>query len=154
MQLSPLILKQYFLISLSVKSAVPDAGSSEDLMKLLAETKANISTQIETAKNEENGRLWKVGLRLGVRPSDESGFTPYVIDAELLGFFEVHESIKESLITDLVTCNAPAILFGAAREIILTVTGRGPLPPYLLPSTTFIDASEENRRKAAAESKK
>jgi len=153
MQLSPLILKQYFVTNFSFKATIPDVASQDDLIKLMAGTHSNITTQVETAKNEENNRLWKVVLRVMVRPSEGSTFCPYVIDAELLGFFEVHQSVDESAIVDLVTCNGPAVLFGAARELILFNTGRGPMPPFMLPSVTFIDGSIENRKKAAAAKK-
>jgi len=151
MQLSPLILKQYFFTNLSVKAAIPDVASQDELAALMAGTHSNITTQVETAKNEDNNRLWKAAIRLMVRPSEGSTFCPYVIDAEVLGFFEVHPSIDESAVEDLVACNAPAILFGAAREILLLITGRGPLPPYTLPSVSFIDASRENRKIAEAQ---
>ena len=154
MQLSPLILKQYFLTSFSIKAAIPDVASQDDMVKLMAGSHSNITTQVETAKNEDNSRLWKVVLKLMVRPSEGSTFCPYVIDAELLGFFEVHQDVDESAIIDIVTCNGPAILFGAARELILFNTGRGPMPPFMLPSVTFIDQSIENRKKAASKNSK
>jgi preprotein translocase subunit SecB len=149
MQLSPLILKQYFVTNLAVKAAIPDVASQDDLAKLMAGTQSNITTQVENARNEDNHRLWKVAIRLMVRPSEGSTFCPYVIDVEVLGFFEVHEGVDESAVEDLVTCNAPAILVGAARELILIVTSRGPMPPFTLPSVTFIDASKQNRKIAA-----
>jgi len=150
MQLSALNLKQYVLTNFSIKSSVPNVASQEDLAKLMAGSHSNIRTQVEIAKNEENKRLWKVVLRVMVRPSENSTFCPYVIDAELLGFFEVNQSVDESGIVDLVTCNGPALLFGAARELILLITGRGPMSPFVLPSVTFVDGSIENRKKAAA----
>jgi preprotein translocase subunit SecB len=147
MQLSPLILKQHFITSFSIKTAIPNVASQDDLVKLMMGSHSNITTQVQTAKNDDNKRLWKVVITLMVRPSEGSTFCPYVIDAELLGFFEVHQSVDESAAEDLVACNGPAILFGAAREIILFITGRGPMPPFTLPSVTFIDGSKENRKK-------
>jgi preprotein translocase subunit SecB len=148
MQLSPLILKQHFLTNISVKANVPNFSSQDDLVKLLSACKSTITTKVEAAKNEENPRLWKVVLILECRPTADSPFCPYLINIELLGFFEVHQSVAESAVEDLVRCNGPAILFGSAREIILFITGRGPSPPFVLPSVTFIDGSKENRKKA------
>jgi len=34
--------------------------------------------------------------------------------------------------------NGPAMLFGAAREIIRAATGRGPWPAVIIPSTNFL----------------
>ena len=153
MQLSTLILKQYFITNISIKSSVPAATTQDELLKLLAGSHSNISTKLETAKNEQNNRLWKVVIVITVRPSEDAKFCPYVIDAELLGFFEVHPSVEESAIQDLVTCNGPAILFGAARELILFITSRGPMPPLMLPSVTFIDGTIANLKKSAAAAK-
>jgi preprotein translocase subunit SecB len=149
MQLSPLILKQHFVTNISVKASVPNFASTEELVKAMGSGMSNILTKVESAKNEENSRLWKVGLIVSCRPSAGTNFCPYLIDAELLGFFEVHPSVEDSAIEDLVVCNGPAILFGALRELVLLITGRGPMPAFSLPSVSFIDGSKENRKKAA-----
>jgi preprotein translocase subunit SecB len=148
MQLSPLILKQHFVTNISVKATVPNFSSQDNLVKMLSACRSNITTKVEAAKNEENPRLWKVVLILECRPTADSPFCPYLVDIELLGFFEVHQSVAESAVEDLVRCNGPAVLFGSAREIVLLITGRGPNPPFILPSVTFIDGSKENRKRA------
>jgi len=46
---------------------------------------------------------------------------------------------KEARLKEVVAANAPAMLFGAAREIIRAATGRGPFPPVIIPSTHFLE---------------
>jgi preprotein translocase subunit SecB len=65
----------------------------------------------------------------------------------LVGFFEVDTGLPEEVIGDVVAANAPAILYSAARELILLVTGRGPFPPFSLPSATFIDETPTSKRR-------
>lgn len=139
MQLSPLILKNYFVTNLSVKACVPNFRTAEEVRKAFEEGTSNMSAKVETAKNDANPRLWKVALVLALGPNEKGHFCPYLIDVELVGFFEVHVSVEESKIQDLVVCNGPSILASAARELILLITGRGPLPPFTLPSVTFVD---------------
>jgi preprotein translocase subunit SecB len=140
-KLSPLILRTYFVTELSVKANV--AAAPEQIV----DGRSNIGTKVETARSDDNPRLWKVSLRIDCNEA-EGSFCPYYVKAELVGVFEVHPEVNESTIGDLVSSNGPAILYGAARELILLVTGRGPLPPFLLPSATFIDHAPSARKKA------
>jgi len=99
----------------------------------------NNSATVETAKNKNDKNDWRVALKLSCAPSDK---TPcgYVIDAEFVGFFQILDpTISDDRAADIVAANAPAMLYGAARELVLLVTGRGPLAPYILPSVSFID---------------
>src|SRR5665213_1963633 len=147
MQLSPLILKTYWVTNISVKAAVPSFSSPQEAAQMLAAAKTDFSTKVQVAKSNEDPCIWKVTLQLGCRPSENSSICPYVVDAELVGFFEVDKSVDESKIDDLVACNGHAVLLGAARELILLITGRGPLPPFTIPSATFVDMCPSNRKK-------
>src|ERR1700733_14391758 len=110
MQLSPLLLKSYFVTNFSVKAANPTFSSMEEAAQALSSSKVNMASSLTTAKDDGNPRLWRVSLKLACRTSKNSVFMPYEIETELFGFFEVHLSIDESKIADFVTCNAPAIL--------------------------------------------
>jgi preprotein translocase subunit SecB len=148
MQLSPLILKNYFVTSVSVKVCPPNSSSQEEMVRAIADGISNLRTTVQTAKAENNFRDWRVILSLSLGPTEPSAYCPYLIDIDLLGFFEAHSSVPEDKVEDLMVCNAPAVLYGAAREFLLLITGRGPLPPYLLPSSNFVDQSKANRAKA------
>jgi preprotein translocase subunit SecB len=140
-QPSPLFLKNYFVTRLLV-----EANRTADLSKV--EGQVNTTTQLQPAQHNENKRDWRVTLKISCTPTEPT-MCCYLVEIELVGFFEVHKSINEKDIADLVIGNGPAILYGAAREIILLVTGRGPFPPFSLPSATFIDDCPSSKRPSA-----
>jgi len=140
---SPLRIKNYFVTSFSVK-----ANPAEDGAKTPLEDGVNIVTKVETAQHADNKRDWKVALQVDCSPV-EKNVCAYIVAVELVGFFEIDKELPEDRIADVVAANAPAILYSAAREIILLMTGRGPFPPFALPSATFIDETPSSKRKAA-----
>lgn len=106
---------------------------------------ATLTTKVNTAKSNEDDRQYRVGLQISCSQG-EGDFVPYSIEAELVGFFEVDANIPQEKIGDIVSVNAPAVLYSAARELVLLVTGRGPFPPFLLPCSTFTDDAPSNRK--------
>jgi preprotein translocase subunit SecB len=149
---SPLRIKNYFVTSLSV-----EANPAEDGAKSPLEDGVVTVTRVETAQHAENKRNWKVALQVNCTPT-EKNVCAYEAAVELVGFFEIDKELSEDRIGDVVAANAPAVLYSAAREIILLITGRGPFPPFALPSATFIDETPSSKKRAeeskkAAESK-
>jgi preprotein translocase subunit SecB len=133
---SPLILKHYFITNLSIR-ANPDFANAD--ASVMETSVGSLGTTVEVAKHADNDRLWKVGLKIVCSNSGDS-FCAYFVDVELAGFFEIHNSVPDGKVAlKLVSANAPAVLFGAARELIMLITGRGPMPPLCLPSVTFAD---------------
>jgi preprotein translocase subunit SecB len=139
-KLSPLHLKNYFVTNLSIQANPVTEGSKIDLLDGV-----NTSTTVETAQHIENKRDWKAAVQIKCSPKDKN-ICAYLITVELVGFFEVDKELPEDKIADVVAANAPAILYSAARELILLVTGRGPFPPFALPSVTFIDETPSSKR--------
>ena len=133
MILSPLSLKNYFVTRLSVV-APENVDASQDGM----EGKMNNTATVETAQHQSIKNDWRVILKIVCTPADKN-ICGYSIEADLVGFFEIDPKIPEEKARDIVAANAPAMLYGGARELILLVTGRGPLAPYPLPSVSFID---------------
>lgn len=141
MILSPLHLKNYFVTNLSVQANPVTEGS-----QMVLQGGVNTVTTVETAQHAENKRDWKVAIQIRCSPENKN-LCAYLISAELVGFFEVDKGLPEEVIGDVVAANAPAILYSAARELILLVTGRGPFPPFSLPSATFIDETPTSKRR-------
>lgn len=142
MKRSPLKIKNYFVTNFSVK-----ANPAEEGAKIPLADGVNTVTKVETAQHAENKRDWKVALQINCTPV-ENNVCAYLIAAELIGFFEVDKEMEEEKIGDVVAANAPAILYSAARELILLVTGRGPFPPFPLPSAHFIDETPSAKKRA------
>ena len=141
MKPSPLQLKTYFLTELTVKAIPANAATP---VPPASGTKS-LSTKVHLAQNKTNSRDWRVGLRISCQPNGR-GHCPYLIDMELLGFFEVDQTVKEQMINPLIMANAPALLYGAARELVLLVTGRAPNGPFMLPAATFVDEIADKRQ--------
>lgn len=62
---------------------------------------------------------------------------PYTFGVSLVGIFRINEMYPSDQIEMLVRVNAPSILYSAARELVMSFTGRGGYPPCLLPSISF-----------------
>jgi preprotein translocase subunit SecB len=56
----------------------------------------------------------------------------------MVGFMHVLETYPSDKIDLLVAVNGPALLYSSAREIIASITGRGPFPAIVLPSVNFL----------------
>ena len=78
---------------------------------------------------------------------------PYDIEFELLGFFEVSKKVEKERRAALVLANGASILYSAAREVIVTMTGRFMKGHVTMPGVNFIDDAkrlEEEIQEAAA----
>ena len=93
-----------------------------------AEYRADISL-----KHESRSDCWHVrlGLRFGPQPPNEGTFHCEVV---FEGLFAVHPDFPPEKADDLVRMNGGAILYGAAREMILNLTARSKHGPFELPT--------------------
>ena len=82
---------------------------------------------------------WQVTLTLRLGPKANSGPPPYTGVVQVVGIFQVDSGYAADNRAALVAANAPAVLFGMAREMLTNVTARGPYPAVCLPTVTFID---------------
>lgn len=79
---------------------------------------------------------WRVELEVRFEPS-KSKPGPYKGSASVIGFFEVDESWPEEGREALVAVNGASLLFGAIREMILTMSARSSHGEFLLPTLRF-----------------
>lgn len=117
-----------------------------------------INFAVEFAQNKKDASRFKVRLQVH---SDEAGKDdPYTFDIHLVGYFSVEDGMESFPGLDIfVHRNAVMILYSTAREIIASVTSRGPFPALILPTLSFsvtdkakaaIRAEAEATRKALA----
>lgn len=127
MKSSLLRLDRYWLKSISVSenSAFDPASTGVPVFE----------STTSRAQKAEDPKYWKVDLEVRT-PEKNNSFQPYNVIVKLSGIFEVPNNLDWEVV---VAVNAPAVLFGAAREIIATVTSRGSFPAMVLPSVTFMD---------------
>lgn len=131
MTTSRLLLEHYFIEELSVVADIGAAAAAQ------AGWHPEPVTTRDYASSPEDPRLHQV--RLTIEFGQEDGTpTPYRVRLALRGVFRVHDSVDDKRLRDgLVTNTAPSILYGAAREIVLATTARGPYPAVLLPAEVF-----------------
>ena len=69
---------------------------------------------------------------------NEKGTLPYKIALQVIGQFAVEPAEPDAeKLEKLLRFNGGSMLYSAAREMVLIVTGRGPWGPYALPTVNF-----------------
>jgi preprotein translocase subunit SecB len=132
MQASKIQLKQYFLSSFNY-SVNPEFDPNKKLNMKFTDISVNHDAQ---PLNQETLLEWQVNLKAGFSPSAESN-APYSFSAQIVGFFSVNDKVAKEKITGLVETNATSVLYSTLREIIHTITAKGPYFPMLLPTVCF-----------------
>lgn len=135
MKLAPLQLADYFLTDLTLQAnpafepeKTPDDGI-EDL---------HVTPQVSLIKEpSEKGSDWQVSLEIAQKISDGKNL-PYAFSLRIQGTVCASPHLSGTALQRAVHANGPAMLFGAAREIIRAATGRGPWPAVIIPSTNFL----------------
>ena len=77
-------------------------------------------------------------VQLDIAPeSTNDAPLPYKIELQVVGIFDVTPEVEEQDMGRVVYNQGGALLYSAAREYLLTLTGRGPWPPFALNIATF-----------------
>lgn len=123
---SPLRLEGYFFSHVEVK-AHADGDPEAD---------PQLRTVSELGKDEEDGR-YLVTVRVDMSRAEGSANPSYTGLMEVRGFFRPLEGYPAERCDEMVYVNGSSILYGAAREMLLNLTARGPWPSVMLPSVRF-----------------
>lgn len=154
MNAAPLNLQAYFFKKLAME--VNEDYSSEDDRKH-ADQELNLTLDFRAEQDVETGHLYR--LQLGLRNlTGKEAALPYDIDAILIGYFAINVDEISDELDRIIQINGASILYAAAREQILTITGRGPHRALKLPAISFatiVDKHKaENSEKAITEAEK
>lgn len=133
----PLLLERYFFTKISVL-ANPDFAPDTTGRK--PPTMIDIKTQSQVG---EDPRRWMIGLGIDTVPDAIQQGAPYQVSLQVVGFFLVTADVPEDKVRAIAEVNGGSILYSAAREYLLSVTGRGPWAPVSLPTTSFIASSSK-----------
>lgn len=102
-------------------------------------------------KKGTNQYLVILGVRKG--SDDVSLKSPvYSFTIEMVGLFELDKKLLEAdkkHAEEMFRVNAPSLLFGSARELILQLTSRSVVGPYILPTVAFLDLKDKTIREEA-----
>jgi len=129
----PLTVKNYFFPFVQV-AADAEFDSSEGVPEIAFETKV----AVEKAPDNDT---YQVMLEITAFPENEKKKIPYSIHLIAVGLFSVSKEWEDP--EKLLKINGASILYSSAREFIITITSRGPWPPVLLPTISFIPAEEK-----------
>jgi preprotein translocase subunit SecB len=119
--LSPIQIKRHYINSVefdTIKECV-DKGEEE------------IQFSLRSRKVDNH---WHVILGVRFGPKEEVSVTHFKGKVEAEGVFKVSEDFPEEKVSDLVNMNGGAILYGAIREIVMTLSSRSRYGPLELPT--------------------
>lgn len=134
----PLQLESYFYTKINVQAAPPSTLPEEEKF----EVNVNVNTTIKKKTHKENNKRWMVNLTINVSSPSEKPI-PYKVDLEIVGFFEVVVDLEKQRMANLVHVTGASILYSAAREMVLMLTGRGPWAHWALPTISFMNMKQE-----------
>jgi preprotein translocase subunit SecB len=128
MKPSPLQLERHFFTKVHV-DAHPDGDPT---------AKPEVQTQVDVAQAERDPKRYQLTLRLKlVSVADKK--LGYTAEIQVVGVVRVADSWPDPAVQQLVQVNGPALLYGAAREMLCNITGRGPWPMVCLHSVSFVE---------------
>ena len=135
--IAPLEVLNYFVKSFSMDT---NMKCDKDKPKDLSLRNIVITNRMFPAKNQKNCYMVFLNLEMKV---PEGKNAPYAIKMEMFGRFQVSERVPDELREKMVKTNGSSILYGAAREIIKEMTGRGIFRKIQFPTVSFADIPKE-----------
>lgn len=131
---APLQLERYVFTKLEIE-ANPDYAPRE------VASDNPIKLRLDIGLGEHNEDATKFQVIVGIDDlRSESGALPYRISLQVVGQISAAKDFKPDDLKKLVQVNGASMLYSAAREMVLLVTGRGPWPAFQLPTISFYQA--------------
>jgi len=132
---TPIKLEEYFFPVVQVV-ADPSAEEEDQGFKYKAE--------VSLSHNEEED-LYQVAVEISSIPEGKDQKQHYTINLVVIGLFRVASDFPN--IGKLLYVNGSSILYGAAREFLITITSRGPWEALRLPTHSFLEQYESEAGK-------
>lgn len=126
--LSQLQLKQLYFTS--IRWEQQETGSLDAPIR--------INTRIEGGEDKANARILNIRLNVTVSGDPENPLA-YTGDLTVVGLFEVDETYDVTRHLDVMRVNAVSLLYGAVREMIMTLSARSGPGILCLPTLSFTD---------------
>lgn len=103
---------------------------------------AMLGWNIKHGREESDGRWW-VAVGFVVSNDNAEIICPYTIDVQALGIFAVAKKYPQEKHERIVYENGAALVYGAIREMVSTITARSLPGGLMLPTPTFLGAYDE-----------
>ena len=137
MRPSPLQLDRYFFSEVAL--TVNKEFKPEEFVTI---TDEHFRVEHRSRVSNAESRQWECTLRVQFQAPSEAN-APYAFVTECVGLFKVASGWPSERDEWLVKTNAPAVLFGMAREFVRSLMCAGPFSAILLPTVNFTDAAEK-----------
>ena len=137
MKPAPISLLEYFATDLSF-SANPNFAA--DRPTEIKEGEFDVDIRLQPAAKAPAEHRWQLTLEIKHQAAPETNF-PYAFRMVLVGFFTAAATVKPEDEERTVKIHGASVLYGMAREIVRSVTGRGPHRPVMLPTVSFYEKS-------------
>lgn len=146
MQASKLQLEHYFVdeVSFRLKDAVLKKENAEPN---LTPQDLEIEVRLGESMHEERKRFCQIEIKPKEKRAKRYAYDFKIV---LVGFFELSEECSDEDAAVLINNTAPSMLYTAAREYLLTMTGRTRYLPILLPTVLFVPEQKSARARSGA----
>lgn len=143
MELSRLQLEHYCLKAISLRSNEEAPAATPGTYVNFAT--AQLGTHVELGLAQLHNGLERHTVTLRVHGGAAEGAVfPYEFEVEYLGFFN-GEHLPEESRDDLIAVNGTSMLYGVAREQLLSLTARADKGALLLPSMHFAKLAQQRK---------
>ncbi len=138
MQPSPIIFESYYVQAFTFE--VQEGFDAESDVALQPE---DLGFQMASDDRGPEGSPREAAFYVQLQLAQGARFA-YEFSLVMVGFFRVHESVEDDeTVMRMLDANAPALLYGAAREFLNATLGRGPHRPPFLPSVNFLNLQRD-----------
>lgn len=133
---APLEIISYFFPSVSVAA---DPQFNPEDKRFEPDLKVKVGVERENDNNS-----YQVALDISFEPESEEKSYPYSVHLVAIGIFKVAPDFPDP--EKLLRITGASIIYGAAREFVITITSRGPWGPVMLPSISFMQPEDLSKK--------
>lgn len=145
MKTAPLQLLDYWADFIQVEANPNfDQDKRPDLSHESLQVNHSVHQLQQESDETETGTAWATHLEI-IQDISATQNLPYSFTIRMNGIVAAHPKYTDEQLGRIIKANAPAMLFGAAREVLRAATGRGPYPPVIIPSTNFIESEKADK---------
>jgi len=149
MKHSPLQLLRYVVADLSC-TATPNFDPQKPFESIIAE-QLSVNVTVTQQKSPDNfpGHSWSVEMSISQTLKEGQNF-PYTFKVSFVGFFACRDGFPSPTDEEqFVRVNGSSMLYGAARELVRSLTSRGPWGELFIPSISFYDKNLKTQTEPA-----
>jgi preprotein translocase subunit SecB len=142
MKTSPLQLNRHFLLNVQLQYGFQErpGDNLEQDQQVQPTATYDVNADPVFHQSEDEPKSWHVELTVRFHPTAGEGTLGYRGEVVFAGIFTIAGMENDEPMTlRILAANAPALLYSAARELVLTLTSRGPGSPVVLPTVNFTD---------------